>query len=145
MEVLTNLLKAAIKKLRAEKKIQKYNQVIQRKAQYNKASEGKKIAREKFLVGNAMKKIFAEMDADIMLKMITLSQSLNQKDRDFLLENVESRQSKNDLGLIFDYFDENQKNHQLQIKQINKRKIQYTYIHEYIQGLTKGLKITFEI
>lgn len=84
-----SLLKEAIKKLRAEKKIKKYDEAIAKKLVFNKNAEAKKLSRQKFLTGHAIQKIFDEHKSSLMLKMIVYDQLSNEKDKEFLLSNVE--------------------------------------------------------
>lgn len=118
------LIKNALVILRSEKKIQAYRSKIDAQEKHQSAQDRKNKSREKFLVGNAFVKIFADASADVMLKLIAISQSTNEKDREFLLKDVDIRTAENG-NLVYDWFDEKGKNHQLQIKKVNAKTIEY--------------------
>lgn len=83
------LIKNAIKVLRAEKKISAYkNKINSSVKNENKVTETerKQKNREKFLIGSGMQAIFYNK---IFLKLLAISEITNEKDRKFLLENVE--------------------------------------------------------
>lgn len=120
------LIKNALVVLRSEKKIQAYKSKIDAQEKHQSSQDRKNKSREKFLAGNAFVKIFADVNADIMLKLIAISQSANQKDREFLLKGVESWTTENG-HLVYDWNDDKGRNHQLQIKKVNASTIEYIY------------------
>lgn len=120
------LIKNAIVILRSEKKIQAYKSKIDAQEKHQSSQDRKNKSREKFLAGNAFMKIFADVNADVMLKLIAISQSENQKDREFLLKNVDIWNSENG-NLVYDWYDERGKNHKLQIRKLSARTTEYAY------------------
>lgn len=120
------VLKLAIQSLRSYKKKAKYDELMAQKINRENEKNNKQKSREKFLAGNAFVKIFADAGADVMLKLIAISQSANEKDREFLLKGVKSWTAENG-NLVYDWNDDNGQNHQLQIKKLNAKTIEYRY------------------
>lgn len=90
------LIKNALVILRSEKKIQAYKSKIDAQEKHQSSQARKNKNREKYLTAYALNDIFHEHDASDMLKMIAYSRLKNQKDKDFLLQNVEVHERNNE-------------------------------------------------
>lgn len=134
------LIKNALKLFRADKKIKAYQAKIDTAEKRQSTQQRKEKAREKFLVGNAMLKIFDDEYDFVMIKMIAYSQTANEKDRQFLLSNVEVRQKSDDVSVLI-YRDENKRMYQLIITKLSatKRHYEFYYEHAYEQYEVKEL------
>lgn len=90
------LIKNALVVLRSEKKIKAYHAKIDAQEKHQSSQARKNKNREKYLTAYALNDIFHEHDASNMLKMIAYSRLKNQKDKDFLIQDVQVYERNNE-------------------------------------------------
>lgn len=124
------LIKNALKLFRADKKIKAYQAKIDTAEKRQSTQQRKEKARTKFLIGNAMLKLFDDEFDFVMIKMIAYSQTANEKDRQFLLSNVDVKHRSDDVSVLT-YRDENKRIYQLVITKLSATKTHYKFYYEY--------------
>lgn len=124
------LIKNALKLFRADKKVKAYQAKIDTAEKRQSTQQRKEKARTKFLIGNAMLKLFDDEFDFVMIKMIAYSQTVNEKDRQFLLSNVEVKHKSDDVSNLI-YRDENKRVYQLTITKLSATKTHYKFYYEH--------------